>query len=242
MNTVVKKAESKSSPLETIQKHYRQRDLAAKEWKKKGGKVAGYFCTHVPDELILAAGFFPFRLSGNPGVSTEKADKYAEPYYESQVRSMFNMLLTGQYDFLDFLIIPHSRDSITALFNYVDKIKSIEPEIKLPELYLFDTPRTNLWLSDLYYHDRLRDFKNKLEEWSGKKILPKALSEAIYICNQNRMLLKQVASLRAADPPRISGVEALQIIGSSMFMLKEEQINSSKTIWHMLILFPKEMV
>jgi len=36
------------------------------------------------------------------------------------------------------------------------------------------------------------------------------------------MLLKKVADLRAAEPPRISGVEALQIIGSSMFMLKEE--------------------
>ncbi len=35
-------------------------------------------------------------------------------------------------------------------------------------------------------------------------------------------MLKQVAFLRAAEPPRISGVEALQIVGSSMFMLKEE--------------------
>jgi hypothetical protein len=36
-----------------MQKHYQQRDLAAREWKTKGGKVAGYFCDKVPEEVIL---------------------------------------------------------------------------------------------------------------------------------------------------------------------------------------------
>jgi len=29
--------------FETMQKHYQQRDLAAREWKDRGGKLAGYF-------------------------------------------------------------------------------------------------------------------------------------------------------------------------------------------------------
>ncbi|GAI34385.1 unnamed protein product, partial [marine sediment metagenome] len=70
--------------------------------------------------------------------------------------------------------------------------------------------------------DRVLELKKKLEEWSGKEISDKSLSRAIVIGNENKMLLKKVAALRAAEPPRISGVEALQIIGSSMFMLKEE--------------------
>ena len=61
--------------LEVMQKHYRQRDLAARDWKKNGGKVAGYFCDSVPEELLLAAGFFPVRLSGDPQGSTDVAKK-----------------------------------------------------------------------------------------------------------------------------------------------------------------------
>jgi len=208
--------------FETMQKHYQQRDLAAREWKEKGGRVVGYFCNNVPEEMILAAGFFPFRISGDPWGGTEVADRYTEPFYEPDVRSMFNMLLTGRYDFLDFLIIPHSRDAILALYYHLGNVQQIDPALKLPDLHLFDILHTRFWLTGLYIRDRVRELKRKLEEWSDKEIPNKSLSRAIAIGNENKMLLKKVAALRAAEPPRISGVEALQIIGSSMFILKEE--------------------
>jgi benzoyl-CoA reductase/2-hydroxyglutaryl-CoA dehydratase subunit BcrC/BadD/HgdB len=208
--------------FEMMQKHYQQRDLAAKEWKDKGGKVVGYFCDNVPEEMILAAGFFPFRISGDPWGGTELADRYTEPFYQPDVRSMLNMLLSGRYDFLDFLIIPYSRDAILALYYHLDKVQQIDPTLKFPERYLFDIPRTRFWLSSLYMRDRVRELKRKLEEWSWKEISNKSLSRAIAIGNENKMLLKKVAALRAAEPPRISGKEALQIIGSSVFILKEE--------------------
>lgn len=212
----------KMGAFETMQKHYQQRNLAAREWKEKGGKVAGYFCNNVPEEMILAAGFFPLRISGDPWGGTEVADRYTDPFYQPDVRSMFNMLLTGRYDFLDFLIIPHSRDAVLALYYHLGNVQQIDPALKLPHLHLFDIPHTRFWLSGLYIRDRVRELKKKLEEWSGKEISDKSLSRAIAIGNENKMLLKKVAALRAAEPSRISGVEALQIIGSSMFMLKEE--------------------
>ena len=212
----------KMGVFKMMQKHYQQRDLAAREWKDKGGKVAGYFCDNVPEEMILAAGFFPFRISGDPWGGTELADRYTEPFYQPDVRSMLNMLLSGRYDFLDFLIIPYSRDAILALYYHLGKVQQIDPALKFPERYLFDIPRTRFWLSSLYMRDRLRELKKKLEEWSGKEISNESLSRAIAIGNENKMLLKKVAALRAAEPPRISGREALQIIGSAMFILKEE--------------------
>lgn len=212
----------KMGVFEIMQKHYQQRDLAAREWRDRGGKVAGYFCDNVPEEMILAAGLFPFRISGDPWGGTELADRYTEPFYQPDVRSMLNMLLSGRYDFLDFLIIPYSRDAILALYYHLDKVQQIDPALKLPELYLFDIPRTRFWLSSLYMRDRLHELKKKLEEWSGKEISNESLSRAIAIGNENKMLLKKVAALRAAEPPRISGREALQIIGSAMFILKEE--------------------
>ncbi len=209
-------------PLETMQKYYEQRDLAAKEWKEKGGKVVGYFCDSVPDEMILAAGFFPLRISGDPHQDTDESDKYTEPVYEGFVRSMFNSILNGIFDFLDFLIIPHSRDSIHALYSILHDVKQIAPAMKIPELYLFDTLHTRFWLTNRYLHARVCDLKKKLEEWSENGIANASLSRAIGIGNESKRLLKILAALRTAKPPRISGVEALQIIGSSMFMLKED--------------------
>lgn len=208
--------------FEEMQKHYQQRDSAAKEWKGKGGKVVGYFCDTVPEEFILAAGFFPLRITGDPHSGTEEIDKYLEPFYEGFVRTQLNDILTGKYDFLDFLVIPRSRDSITQQYSHLHQIKSLNTDIKLPELYYFEQLCTMSYASEFYNLDRMRDFKKKLEEWSGKGISDQSLSQAIEVTNENRNLLQKVAELRTIEQPHISGLEALQIIGSSMFMLKEE--------------------
>jgi len=214
-----------TTAFDEMQKHYQQRDLAAREWKAKGGKVAGYFCDSVPEEMILAAGFFPLRISGDPQSGTDVAKKHVLARFvnrEDFVHSIFNMLLTGRYDFLDFLIIPHARDSIHRLYQVMVALEESSPALKLPVLFFLDSVHTTFFSAGLYNRDRMFEFKKQLEEWSGKEITNEALSRTIAITNENRMLLKKVAALRATEPPRISGVEALQIIGSSMFMLKEE--------------------
>ncbi|MBN1383109.1 MAG: 2-hydroxyacyl-CoA dehydratase [Deltaproteobacteria bacterium] len=215
------------TPFEIIQTHYCRRDLAARAWKQKGGKVVGYFCDNVPEELIQAAGFFPYRLSGDPTGTVEIAEKYpptgtmAAPR-EGFVNSMFNRLMTGEYDFLDFLVVPHARETIHRLHQVLAEIKDQNPSFHLPELYFLDNLHTTFYWSGVYNRLRWREFKTTLEQWSGKEITDMALSDAIAVTNENRTLLKKIAALRAADPPRISGTQALRIIGSSMFMLKEE--------------------
>jgi benzoyl-CoA reductase/2-hydroxyglutaryl-CoA dehydratase subunit BcrC/BadD/HgdB len=208
--------------LEEINKLYRQRDKAAREWKAKGGKIVGYISDDVPDEMILAAGFFPYRMSGDPTGGTAEADKYTEYFLDPSVRSILNMLLTGKYDFLDYIIIPHHSDATLKLYHQLWWIHRVNPAITFPPVYFFDVLHTTFLTSALFVRDRLFDLKKQLEAWSGKEISNDGLSQAIAIGNENRSLLNKVAALRIAEKPRISGVEALQIIGSSAFMLKEE--------------------
>lgn len=132
--------------LSQMQKHYLHRDIAARKWKKDGGRVVGYLCNLVPEEMILAAGFFPFRIPGDPSSGTALADKYTEPSYEPDVRSILNLILAGKYDFLDYIIIPHSRDSISKLYQHLCKISRIESRLRIPELYFFDLTHTRFWL------------------------------------------------------------------------------------------------
>lgn len=208
--------------LEEIKKLYKQRDIAARQWKEKGGKVVGYISDDVPDEMILAAGLFPFRMSGDPTSGTEEADKYSEYFLDPSVRSILNMLLTGKYDFLDFIIIPHHSDAVLKLYHQLWWIHRVNPVITFPPVYLFDILHTPFLTSALYVRDRLAELKKQLEEWSGNTITHDALSRAIAIGNRNRDLLGKIAALRVMEKPRISGVDALQIIGTSTFMLKEE--------------------
>ncbi|MFC1820678.1 2-hydroxyacyl-CoA dehydratase subunit D [Thermodesulfobacteriota bacterium] len=226
------------TPFEKMQTHYKQRDLAAREWKEKGGKVVGYLCDSVPDEMISAAGYFPLRLTGDPWGSTEKADEYSPLPTEGFVRSIRNMLMTGSYDFLDYLVVPHGRTSIHQSYLFLLGMEKANPDLKLPGLYFLDNLHTTFYSAELYNRDRWLGFKDKLEEWSGKKITDESLSKAIDIGNENKMLLKKVAELRAAESPRISGVEALQIIGSSMFMLKEEHSKLLKDYLEVAEQFP----
>jgi benzoyl-CoA reductase/2-hydroxyglutaryl-CoA dehydratase subunit BcrC/BadD/HgdB len=209
-------------PFEEIKKQYEQRDKAAREWKARGGKVVGYISDDVPDEMVLAADFFPFRMSGRPEEGAGEADKYTEYFLDPSVRSILNMLLTGKYDFLDFIIIPHHSDATLKLYHQLWWIHRVNPAITFPPVYLFDILHTPFLTSALFVRESLFDLKKQLEEWSGKGISNEALSQAIASGNENRALLNKVAKLRIAEKPRISGVEALQIIGTSAFMQKEE--------------------
>lgn len=211
-----------ATAFELMQVHYRQRDLAAREWKKRGGKVVGYLCDTVPIELISAAGLFPLRITGDPRSGTAAADEYLDPVYEGFVRSAVHLLLTGHYDFVDYLVLSRSRDSIAQLYSHLSQIRALNPSVTISELYAFDVNNNRSYASQFYNLARVRDLATRLEQWSGQTISNARLEQSIAVANENRMLLQQVAALRAAEPPRLSGVEALQIIGASMFMRTEE--------------------
>lgn len=208
--------------LETMINHYRERNRAAKEWKKNGGKVVGYLYTSIPTELITAVDIFPAMVTGNPNINTEAGDRYMEDFFCPFVRSVHNQLVMGEYDFMDLVIFPHGNDSITRCYFYLCTEKSYHPELEIPPLYMFDILHTRKYIANRYTQDRIKALKDKMETLSGKEITKESLRYAFSVHNENRALLRKVAELRRAEPPIISGVDALQIIGASFFMRKEE--------------------
>ena len=73
----------------------------AKKWKASGGKVVGYLSGGVPEEIIMAAGLFPVRLAGDIYRPTPLADEYMEFNFDPIVRSLYDMLLAGEFAFRD---------------------------------------------------------------------------------------------------------------------------------------------
>lgn len=208
--------------FDEIARAYRERDRAAKEWKARGGQVVGSFGNDVPEEFLIAAGYLPVRVCGDPGAGVEVSDRYIESAFDPLVRSQFDRIVNGSYSYLDHLIITNSSDVLVRIFYYLRELRRTEPGLPIPDLYYFDFLHTRYRSSALYNRDRTRDLKRVAEGWCGGQITQDSLGRAIAMCNQNRRLLRDMAALRAPEAPRVSGAQALQITGASMFLPREE--------------------
>jgi benzoyl-CoA reductase/2-hydroxyglutaryl-CoA dehydratase subunit BcrC/BadD/HgdB len=228
-----------AAALETLREHYRARDGAARAWKQAGGRVVGYLCDNVPEELILAAGLFPYRLSGHPEAGTDAIQRYVQPFappFSARNRgigfsdAILNQLLEGAFDFLDFLIVPHTRKTIQAIYRELSLVAEANPELRLPEMHYLDRAYTPFYTSEVFNRAAILELKAKLEEWSGQSITDSALTQAIETTNTSRRLLQQVLQLRFMNPPRLSGTDALQITSTAAFMLKSDHNGLLETL------------
>ncbi|NML34483.1 2-hydroxyacyl-CoA dehydratase family protein [Paraburkholderia antibiotica] len=222
-----------SVALLQLEKHYRERDLRARTWKSNGGKVVGYFGETVPVEMIAAAGFLPYRLSGNHAAPVTHLGKHYFPYADKSVpgsrvmslefvNSMLDMLLSGAYDFVDYLVIPNSRKAILAIHSHLTAARAADPGLRMPELYILDRTITSSYVSSEYNRARIFEFKEQLERWSGRGLTNEALEHYIALYNENRSLLGKIDGLRTKFSPVLSGVQALHAYGAAKFIPVEE--------------------
>lgn len=89
------------------------------------------------------------------------------------------------------------------------------------DVYL-DRAYTPFCAAEVFDRECLLQLKNQLVLWSGQPITDAAHTEAIEVTHTSRRLLQQLTALRAADPPRVSGVDALQVIATAYLMDKRE--------------------
>jgi len=211
--------------------HYQQRDRAARAWRASGGKVVGYAGSDTPVELIEAAGMLPVRVCGDPNGATNLAERYLGPTGDAPVRSLFNRLLDGSYDYLDYLVIARDTESLVLLFQTLRELQRVEPRANLSPFCFLDLLHLPYRTSQLYNRDELRRLRQTLAERSGRPVGDAELCAAIARRNEQRALLREVARHRVSDPPRLSGVDALRAIGAGQVM----PIAEHKRLLHSLL-------
>jgi benzoyl-CoA reductase subunit C len=187
----------------------------AKGWKARGKRVIGWSCTYTPEELIYAANALPVMVFGDPG-DTKLADVYLPINTCSFARSCFNAALKGDYNYLDGFVLSGSCDNRNKIFDMW------RYHIKIPFIYFINTPHTRTERAHSFFYEEILRFKASLERVLDRSISDDALKNVIRVYNENRQLLKEVYDLRRKNPPLISGVEALEIVLSSMVTPKEE--------------------
>jgi benzoyl-CoA reductase subunit C len=190
----------------------------ARRWKAKtGGKVIGYMCTYVPEEIIYAAGMLPVRI-----VSGEKSSSVGDIHMSPHKWCSFSCGclaegLQGKYDYLDGLVIA------SGCFHNLQAFSSWRQEVDVGYSYYFYMPAHIQGANtESCLVAELREFKQSLESWSGRSISNADLGNAISIYNENRRLMRDIYEFRKKEPPLISGLESMQMVLSSQLMDKAE--------------------
>lgn len=193
---------------------------AAKDWKAKGGRVVGYNCIFVPEELIHAAGLMPYRVTGNDReLNIDNANAYLYTSTCSYIRTCFELALGGHYDFLDAYISTSACEGVLRLGEIWGAY------LKIPMLMTLDVPRKINDRCKGFYRDDIEMAKNKLEEQFGVKITDDRLWESIQLYDETRTMLHELYELRKAEHPPISGAEVMEVMNAAVRMPRE-QFNS----------------
>jgi benzoyl-CoA reductase subunit C len=197
----------------------------AKAWKERtGGKVLGYFCTYVPEEILHAAGVLPVRILG----SHEPQD-VTEPHifgmYCPFCRDCLAQGLKGRYDYLDGIMIAQSCLHIRQAFTSWEKHRPKEFSYYLCMPHRVQSPRALPYLTG-----ELVDFKKAVENWTGKTITDDALDKSIEVYNENRRLMHEVYELRQGEKPQLTGEEAMEMVLSGQMTDKTEHSEEVKRV------------
>ena len=191
------------------------------KWKKDGGKVVGYSCTFIPEEILHAAGLLPFRLRGIGTTSVSIGDSYFGPVNCSLPKCMLQLAGQGSYTFLDGAIISNGCDSMRRLEECWRKASEDYPGT-LPGYYeYFSVPHKAVDYSIDFYAQELKDMIATLEKHFKVKITDKALKKSIRVYNQGRELLQKLDELRYRKEVPITGEDAMAILIAGHAMPRE---------------------
>jgi benzoyl-CoA reductase subunit C len=203
--------------IEMFQEWYENRHDYARNWKEKtGGKVLGYFCTYVPEEILYAAGVLPVRILGS-----HEPQNVTEPHifgmYCPFCRDCLAQGLQGRFDYLDGIMISQSCLHIRQAYTSWQLHIPVPFSYYLPMPHNVQSPRAIPYLTA-----ELKRFKEAVEEWTGKEITDQDLRRGIEIVNRNRRLMEEIYEARKEDNPQITGLEAMYMVVSSQMTDKEE--------------------
>jgi len=174
-------------------------------WKAGGGKVIGYFCSAMPEEMTAAAGILPVRLRATGSTGTELSDAYLSSINCTYPRHALNMALQGEYAFIDGLVMFNSCDHIRRLYDHWIR------ELPTPFVRILSLPRKAEPAQVEWFRSELVELKSGLQEHFGVEITDDKLRTAIKAHNERRRLLREIYYLRKAAQPPITGAEALAV-------------------------------
>lgn len=187
-----------------------------RQWRERGGRVAGHFQVYFPEELAHAAGMLPVKVRGG-GAESRMADSCFGSYLCSILRSSLEAALSGRLR-LDVFVTHPICDAARNLAGVWTRSVQIPTQI----LYLPQnggSAHAVSWLREEYVR-LLCD----LEEIGGRHVGEAALRASIAVFNENRRLLRDLYELRR-EAPWLLGVDECYALTAVGAVLPREEHN-----------------
>lgn len=184
--------------------------------KQQGQRIIGVMGSYVPEEIIIAAGLFPWRVTGSFDSDISLATAYRSASSCLYCNHVLQSLLKGEYDFLDGVVIADWDQDFLRIFDTWDYVG------KTSFVHIIHVPHVQSERCCTQYKEELRRFSKSLEGFCKSKITDSALSNAINMCNGMRGNLKRLYELRKRERPPLSGAQVLGITISAGVMPKED--------------------
>ncbi len=200
-------------------------------------KFAYYDTGHeFPEEIIMAAGFTPYKILGDVHISTDPADRYVQNYICPFSRSCLTEGMSHSEEWAG-IAFCHGCDTTN---NQYDIWKY---HVKTDFLYWINTPAKNDAISRKFHSHELRRFKEHFEKKYDVIITDDKLKEAIKKSNKVKSLMRRIAALRSVKD--IPDVEYFFAARKCVQMDKDELIKDLENTlqdWKGRPNFPKNMV
>ena len=174
--------------------------------KAEGRIVVGSYCVFVPEELILAVDGISVGLCAGAEFNFEGAEQVLPRNLCALIKSAFGFKFGRVCPYLeacDLVVGENTCDGKKKAYEV------LSPMVK--DLYIIDLPQMKTDTGKMLLKGEYLKFITKLEEISGKKITYESLKKGIDIVNAKRKAVLRLQELRKADPPPISGLDALLI-------------------------------
>lgn len=185
--------------------------------KEKGRLSAGYMCTHVPEEILYAAGIVPLRILTSHE-SQAMTRGYIHETYCSFSHDCAYQGLKGDYDHLDLIVTSSSCIHMGEAFNVWVRFAGFQDKSYLMQYpHIIHTKPAGGFMAESF-----KQFKEFVEKLTKRSVTDNDLEEAIKVYNHNRRLLKRLWEFLRHDRPPITGPEVAAVTLASQVMDKKE--------------------
>lgn len=195
---------------------------SVQQWKENGGGVVGYTCSFLPVEVLNAANVLPARLRGTGVSQADIGDTYFGPYICSYPKCILQRAGSGQFSYLDGLIIVPGCDSMRRLDECWRKAGEDFQGIVPDFFFHFGVPHKAADHSKAWFSSEIERLMRSLEEHFGARIGEDDLRQSIARYNRGREMIARLNDFRKASVNTLSGEEAFALSVAGTLMPRDE--------------------
>lgn len=163
-------------------------------------KKIAYLSTYIPEEIIYAFGYIPYRIidTKNPTM------KYNHQNICSYINSVINYLIDNKFE---AIILPNSCDSVKRLKEIISTF--------IPDLKIIDFQHPSLISENglNQYSNAIKNLIKSLEILSFTKLELKNLNRAIELYNKKHELLSNLLNIRLTQKVSFKTINDIFIEG-----------------------------